>query len=143
MRCQFVIITSAYLVVGYIPAQVALLWIKTYEFAKWKEFFSKRNRCIAVHVIRLRLLFYSLFHGSITLAFYRCGHCKKLAPEYEKLGSSFNKAKSVLIGKVSVETSPRLGFFVASCCENIYKPLNSRSKAYKHVHLCTGVVVDH
>ena len=35
-----------------------------------------------------------LFHG-------RCGHCKKLAPEYEKLGSSFKKAKSVLIGKVS------------------------------------------
>lgn len=32
---------------------------------------------------------------------YRCGHCKKLAPEYEKLGSSFKKAKSVLIGKVS------------------------------------------
>ncbi|QHN97386.1 putative protein disulfide-isomerase [Arachis hypogaea] len=28
-----------------------------------------------------------------------CGHCKKLAPEYEKLGSSFKKAKSVLIGK--------------------------------------------
>lgn len=31
----------------------------------------------------------------------RCGHCKKLAPEYEKLGSSFKKAKSILIGKVS------------------------------------------
>ncbi|XP_026459834.1 uncharacterized protein LOC113360545 [Papaver somniferum] len=29
-----------------------------------------------------------------------CGHCKKLAPEYEKLGGNFNKAKSVLIGKV-------------------------------------------
>ncbi|KAK4406743.1 protein disulfide-isomerase like 2-1, partial [Sesamum angolense] len=28
-----------------------------------------------------------------------CGHCKKLAPEYEKLGASFKKAKSVLIGK--------------------------------------------
>ncbi|XLU42173.1 hypothetical protein S245_036987, partial [Arachis hypogaea] len=28
-----------------------------------------------------------------------CGHCKKLAPEYEKLGSCFKKAKSVLIGK--------------------------------------------
>ncbi|PPR99171.1 hypothetical protein GOBAR_AA21491 [Gossypium barbadense] len=28
-----------------------------------------------------------------------CGHCKKLAPEYEKLGESFKKAKSVLIGK--------------------------------------------
>lgn len=31
----------------------------------------------------------------------RCGHCKKLAPEYEKLGASFKKAKSILIGKVS------------------------------------------
>ncbi|KAJ8475699.1 hypothetical protein OPV22_019426 [Ensete ventricosum] len=30
----------------------------------------------------------------------KCEHCKKLAPEYEKLGSSFKKAKSVLIGKV-------------------------------------------
>lgn len=32
--------------------------------------------------------------------FYRCGHCKKLAPEYEKLAASFKKAKSVLIAKV-------------------------------------------
>ncbi|KHG11729.1 Protein disulfide isomerase-like 2-2 [Gossypium arboreum] len=30
-----------------------------------------------------------------------CGHCQKLAPENEKLGASFKKAKSVLIGKVS------------------------------------------
>ncbi|KAG6521164.1 hypothetical protein ZIOFF_018230 [Zingiber officinale] len=30
---------------------------------------------------------------------FGCGHYKKLAPEYEKLGSSFKKAKSVLIGK--------------------------------------------
>ncbi|KAG6471735.1 hypothetical protein ZIOFF_069181 [Zingiber officinale] len=36
------------------------------------------------------------------LAKLGCGHCKKLAPEYEKLGSSFKKAKSVLIGKVSI-----------------------------------------
>lgn len=33
-----------------------------------------------------------------------CGHCKKLAPEYEKLGSSFKKAKSVLIGKVDCDS---------------------------------------
>ncbi|KAJ0980609.1 hypothetical protein J5N97_008864 [Dioscorea zingiberensis] len=32
-----------------------------------------------------------------------CGHCKKLAPEYEKLGSSFKKTKSVLIGKVDCD----------------------------------------
>jgi protein disulfide-isomerase A6 len=32
-----------------------------------------------------------------------CGHCKKLAPDYEKLGSSFKKAKSVLIGKVDCD----------------------------------------
>ncbi|KAK4775548.1 hypothetical protein SAY87_023509 [Trapa incisa] len=32
-----------------------------------------------------------------------CGHCKKLAPEYEKLGMSFKKAKSVLIGKVDCD----------------------------------------
>lgn len=38
----------------------------------------------------------------LILCYYRCGHCKKLAPEYEKLGASFKKAKSVLIAKVSV-----------------------------------------
>ncbi|XP_048336735.2 probable protein disulfide-isomerase A6 [Ziziphus jujuba] len=32
-----------------------------------------------------------------------CGHCKKLAPEYEKLGSSFKKSKSVLVGKVDCD----------------------------------------
>ncbi|CAK9139128.1 unnamed protein product [Ilex paraguariensis] len=32
-----------------------------------------------------------------------CGHCKKLAPDYEKLGASFKKAKSVLIGKVDCD----------------------------------------
>ncbi|XLU78454.1 hypothetical protein S245_001875, partial [Arachis hypogaea] len=37
-----------------------------------------------------------------------CGHYKKLAPEYEKLGSSFKKAKSVLIGKIR-ERSVSLG----------------------------------
>ncbi|KAF8661689.1 hypothetical protein HU200_056636 [Digitaria exilis] len=34
---------------------------------------------------------------------FRCGHCKKLAPEYEKLGASFKKAKSVLIAKVDCD----------------------------------------
>nr|XP_043625466.1 probable protein disulfide-isomerase A6 [Erigeron canadensis] len=29
-----------------------------------------------------------------------CGHCKKLAPEYEKLGASFKKSKSVVIAKL-------------------------------------------
>ncbi|KAI3952537.1 hypothetical protein MKW92_002316 [Papaver armeniacum] len=32
-----------------------------------------------------------------------CGHCKKLAPEYEKIGGNFKKAKSVLIGKVDCD----------------------------------------
>ena len=51
----------------------------------------------------------------------RCGHCKKLAPEYEKLGESFKKAKSVLIGKVSLEIMEqffemwRIGFCSAAC----------------------------
>ncbi|KAL5996325.1 hypothetical protein ACLOJK_026401 [Asimina triloba] len=37
-----------------------------------------------------------------------CGHCKKLAPEYEKLGASFKKAKSVLIGKVDCDDQKNL-----------------------------------
>ncbi|KAA3462440.1 putative protein disulfide-isomerase A6 [Gossypium australe] len=37
-----------------------------------------------------------------------CGHCKKLAPEYEKLGASFKKAKSVLIGKVDCDEQKSL-----------------------------------
>ncbi|WVZ07765.1 hypothetical protein V8G54_021111 [Vigna mungo] len=32
-----------------------------------------------------------------------CGHCKKLAPEYEQLGTSFRKTKSVLIAKVDCD----------------------------------------
>eukprot|EP00252_Welwitschia_mirabilis_P004313 TRINITY_DN1462_c0_g1_i1.p1 TRINITY_DN1462_c0_g1~~TRINITY_DN1462_c0_g1_i1.p1 ORF type:complete len:362 (-),score=83.93 TRINITY_DN1462_c0_g1_i1:209-1294(-) len=32
-----------------------------------------------------------------------CGHCKKLAPEYEKLASNFKRAKSVLIAKVDCD----------------------------------------
>ncbi|KAJ7565671.1 hypothetical protein O6H91_02G070300 [Diphasiastrum complanatum] len=32
-----------------------------------------------------------------------CGHCKKLAPEYEKVGSTFKKSKPVLIAKVDCD----------------------------------------
>ncbi|KAL2490406.1 Protein disulfide-isomerase like 2-1 [Abeliophyllum distichum] len=37
-----------------------------------------------------------------------CGHCKKLAPEYEKLAASFKKAKSVLIAKVDCDEQKSL-----------------------------------
>ncbi|KAB1200699.1 putative protein disulfide-isomerase A6 [Morella rubra] len=37
-----------------------------------------------------------------------CGHCKKLAPEYETLGTSFKKAKSVLIAKVDCDDQKSL-----------------------------------
>lgn len=32
-----------------------------------------------------------------------CGHCKKLAPDYEKFGTAFKKTKSVVIGKVDCD----------------------------------------
>ncbi|KAL7591354.1 protein disulfide-isomerase like 2-1 [Lactuca sativa] len=32
-----------------------------------------------------------------------CGHCKKIAPEFERVGNGFKKAKSVLIGKVDCD----------------------------------------
>jgi thiol-disulfide isomerase/thioredoxin len=53
--------------------------------------------------LSMTICFSDLFIGysfSDYLLFLRCGHCKKLAPEYEKLGASFKKAKSVLIAKV-------------------------------------------
>ncbi|CAN1859838.1 Probable protein disulfide-isomerase A6 [Linum perenne] len=37
-----------------------------------------------------------------------CGFCKKLTPEYEKLGASFKKSKSVLIGKVDCDAHKSL-----------------------------------
>ncbi|XP_054790558.1 protein disulfide-isomerase like 2-1-like [Prosopis cineraria] len=37
-----------------------------------------------------------------------CGHCKRLAPEYEKLGASFKKAKSILIAKVDCDDQKSL-----------------------------------
>lgn len=37
-----------------------------------------------------------------------CGHCKRLAPEYEQLGASFKKAKSVFIGKVDCDDQKSL-----------------------------------
>uniref|UniRef100_A0A2N9J8E9 protein disulfide-isomerase n=1 Tax=Fagus sylvatica TaxID=28930 RepID=A0A2N9J8E9_FAGSY len=37
-----------------------------------------------------------------------CGHCKKLAPEFEKLGTTFKKAKSVLIAKVDCDDQKSL-----------------------------------
>ncbi|GAB2287287.1 Protein disulfide-isomerase like 2-1, variant 2 [Dionaea muscipula] len=37
-----------------------------------------------------------------------CGHCKKLAPEFERLGASFKKAKTVLIGKVDCDDQKSL-----------------------------------
>ncbi|KAK7284420.1 hypothetical protein RJT34_19166 [Clitoria ternatea] len=37
-----------------------------------------------------------------------CGHCKRLAPEYEQLGTSFRKIKSVLIAKVDCDEQKSL-----------------------------------
>ncbi|KAA3458885.1 putative protein disulfide-isomerase A6 [Gossypium australe] len=39
----------------------------------------------------------------LLISCFMCGHCKKLAPEFEKLGANFKRAKSVLIGKVDCD----------------------------------------
>lgn len=38
-----------------------------------------------------------------------CGHCKQLAPEYERLGKAFEKNKNVLIAKVDADAHSELG----------------------------------
>ena len=58
----------------------------------------------------------SVTHRSIYLV--RCGHCKKLAPEYEKLGASFKKAKSVFIAKVYSQVQYLL--IIWALLENIF-----------------------
>lgn len=58
-------------------------------------------------ILSLQYRFCENFYGDVNcninyfVSYGRCGHCKKLAPEYEKLGTSFKKAKSATIGKVS------------------------------------------
>ena len=40
-------------------------------------------------------------HSLTSGRFHRCGHCKKLAPEYEQVGTAFKRMKSlVVVGKV-------------------------------------------
>lgn len=43
-----------------------------------------------------------------------CGHCKKLAPEFEKLGEAFKANKDVLIAKVK---KPPLSTLSGCCCQ--------------------------
>ena len=45
--------------------------------------------------------FLSLFLG--------CGHCKRLAPEYEQVGSAFANDENVLIAKVDADGDKELG----------------------------------
>ncbi|CAN8072892.1 unnamed protein product [Agarophyton chilense] len=49
--------------------------------------------------------------ASIMLEFYApwCGHCKSLAPEYEKLGSTFKRSKDVVIAQINADAHKELG----------------------------------
>jgi len=42
---------------------------------------------------------------------FRCGHCKKLAPEFEKLGETFKTNKDVLFANVKPSLSK-----LSDCC---------------------------
>lgn len=67
--------------------------------------------CIHTATADVVVLTQDNFHNQVGLdraalvEFYApwCGHCKKLAPEYEKLAASSKKAKSVLIAKVDCD----------------------------------------
>ncbi|KAG6518279.1 hypothetical protein ZIOFF_021683 [Zingiber officinale] len=68
--------------------------------------------CLLVSLLILIQALYQVFDTNfilekvkIALTLHWCGHYKKLAPEYEKLGSSFKKAKSVLIGKIVLDVN--------------------------------------
>lgn len=38
-----------------------------------------------------------------------CGHCKRLAPEYEKLGAAYEGSNDVVIAKVDADADRTLG----------------------------------
>ena len=40
---------------------------------------------------------------------FRCGHCKNLAPVYDRLGTAFKAEANVVIGKVDADAHKSLG----------------------------------
>lgn len=64
---------------------------------------------LTVSIIKKFVLFFPL-----ALVLFRCGHCKKLAPEFEKLGEAFKANKDVLIAKVK---KPPLSTLSGCCCQ--------------------------
>lgn len=52
-----------------------------------------------------------MHHGNILLLFltFRCGHCKKLAPTYEKLAQVYKNDENVVIASVDADAHKSLG----------------------------------
>ena len=56
--------------------------------------------------IYINIYIYIFIHSYF---FTGCGHCKALAPTYEKLGKAFAKADDVIIAKVDADGDKTLG----------------------------------